>query len=103
MRTKGLDEREGTERVPAVPAVVLQHVEGSVGEEGGAGHGLIARVPLGEPQLFQHHLTVAEQLIQTQLPAVTGIDTFNLPMHNEENAAQVKAMAGVRSCVHKLT
>lgn len=61
-------------RVPAVPAVVLHHVECSVGEEGGAGHGLVARVLLGEPELAQHHLTVAQQLIQTQFPAVAGRD-----------------------------
>lgn len=48
-QTKGLNGREGTVRVPAVPAVVLQHVEGGVGEEGGASHGMVARVPLGEP------------------------------------------------------
>lgn len=70
---KGLTGREGAVRVAAVPAVVLQHVEGSVGEEGGAGHGLVARVPVGEPQLLQHDLTVAQQLIQTQLPAGASI------------------------------
>lgn len=55
---------------PAVPAVVLEHVEGGVGEEGGASHGLVARVFLGESQLLHHDLTVAQQLIQAQLPAV---------------------------------
>lgn len=54
---------------PAVPAVVLEHVEGGVGEEGGAGHGLVARIFLWESQLLHHDLTVAQQLIQTQLPA----------------------------------
>lgn len=41
-----------------VPAVVLQHIEGCVGEEGRPGHGLIARVILRVVQLLHHTLTV---------------------------------------------
>lgn len=54
---------------PALPAVVLEHVEGGVGEEGGASHVLVARVFLWESQLLHHNLTVAQQPIQAQLPA----------------------------------
>lgn len=55
--------------LPAVPAVVLEHVEGSVSEQSSASHGLEARLLLRVMQLLHQTLTVPQQLIQTQLPA----------------------------------
>lgn len=57
---------------PAVPAVVLKHVEGGLGEEGGAHHVLVAWVQVREVQLLHHSLTVPQQLVQTQLPAASA-------------------------------
>lgn len=56
-----------------LPAVVLEHVEGSVGEEGSTSHCLVARLHLRVTQLLHHTLAVPEQLIQPQLPAHQNI------------------------------
>lgn len=53
-----------------VPAVVLKHVEGSMGEKGSTSHGQVARVLLRVVKLLHHSLTVPQQLIQTKLPVV---------------------------------
>lgn len=55
--------------LPAVPAVVLEHVEGGVGEEGSASHFLVAQLFLRVTQLLHYTLTVPQQLIQPQFPA----------------------------------
>lgn len=54
--------------------MVLEHVKGGVSEEGGASHGLVARLLLRATQLLHHPLTVSQQLIQTQLPAAKHSD-----------------------------
>lgn len=46
-----------------VPAVVLEHVEGSVSEEGSARHCLVAWILLRAAQLLRHTLTVPQQLV----------------------------------------
>lgn len=55
----------------SVPAVVLQHIKGSVGEEGGAGHRLVAGLFLRVTQLLHHTLAVPQQLVQAERPAHT--------------------------------
>lgn len=72
--------------LPAVPAVVLEHVEGSVSEQGSASHGLVAWLLLGITQLLHHTLTVPQQLLQAQLPAERYTlsehkDTVNIMLH----------------------
>lgn len=74
--------------LPAVPAVVLKHIEGGVGEEGSASHRLVAWILLWVPQLLHHTLTVPQQLIQPQLPATKH--THNIDTEYLEDGVVVK-------------
>ena len=74
-------------RLPALPAVVLQHIKGGVSEEGGASHCLVARILLRVTQLLHHSLTVPQQLIQPQLPA---------HQHIQRNIHSLSYLSGLR-------
>ena len=49
--------------------MVVQHVLGRVCEQGGPGHGQVAGVQVGEPQLAPHLLAVDLEPVQAQLSA----------------------------------